>query len=297
MGLAEDRRLARELQGEVAAILGAHSHNLLPEGERIGAVLVAQAGQFAEHLGRVDLAWTDAGLTALRALVLPVTEDIPPAPRVLDEVAAVERDLAQLLGEIIGELAQPLDFAADRECGVGDLGADMLRERMGAEIGVLAVGHAFTGSLPTGPLRRGTLWDVCSSPANPGVTMLSGAQVLTMVARGLDPVRAAHRSRYIRGAAQGLLHLSGAIVRDGQLFVGDSPVEADKNYRVAGTDWELDSAVAAFDPDAAGYCDPAWGNAVRYDVPVIVREALEEYLGRHRPVSVEMGRVEGAISV
>ena len=33
LGLAADRELAEELQGDVALIIGGHSHDLLPEGE------------------------------------------------------------------------------------------------------------------------------------------------------------------------------------------------------------------------------------------------------------------------
>ena len=43
----DDRRLAAELQGDVDLIIGAHSHDLLPGGERIGIVLVVQAGNSA----------------------------------------------------------------------------------------------------------------------------------------------------------------------------------------------------------------------------------------------------------
>ena len=189
----------------------------------------------------MDFEWTPSGLVARRATVLPITDEIAPSPRVMAAAASAERDLEAFLGTIIGELAQPLDFAYDRECGVGDLTADALRERMDAEVAVLAIGHAFSGPLPAGPLARGTLWDVCASPANPGVTTITGAQLLEMVRRGLDPTRAAHVSRVTRGTPQGIFHLSGATVRAGRLYVGDAPLDPQRSYRIAGTDWELDS--------------------------------------------------------
>jgi hypothetical protein len=117
-----------------------------------------------------------------------------------------------------------------------------------------------------------------------------------MVRRGLDPTRAAHVSRVTRGTPQGVFHLSGATVRAGRLYVGDAPLDPQRTYRVAGTDWELDSAIPSMDADAGGYSDPAWGNVVRYDIPVIVREALEEYLAQHRPAAVLMGRVDGPLA-
>ena len=50
-------------------------------------------------------------------------------------------------------------------------------ERLGAEVGLVAVGQAFSGPLPGGPLKRLALWDVCSTPANPGAVSLAGAQL------------------------------------------------------------------------------------------------------------------------
>jgi 2',3'-cyclic-nucleotide 2'-phosphodiesterase (5'-nucleotidase family) len=287
MGLSIDRALAPGLQGVVTAIIGAHTHDLLVEGERHGDVLVAQAGEYAKHLGRIDMAWDGERLAVLRATVLPVADDLPPAPPVLAEVAAVEDEVARFLDEIVGELAAPLDFAADRECGVANLGADMLRQRMGAEVGLVAAGQAFSGPLPGGPLHRMALWEVCGSPANPGVTRLTGAQLTALVARGLDPAFADDRPRMLRGQPRGLLHMSGATIKGGQLLVDGRQVDPERAYLVAATDWELESY--------GGYVEPEWELAKRYDVPIIMREALEEYLAGRGPVAVEMRRLEGAL--
>ncbi|MFI5273138.1 MAG: bifunctional metallophosphatase/5'-nucleotidase [Ktedonobacterales bacterium] len=287
LGLAGDRALAAEVQGSVELIIGAHSHSLLPEGERIGDVALAQAGEYGEHLGRVDLRWDGERLCIERMRADPVPLEAAPSPAVLTAVAAAENEVTRLLAEVIGELAQPLDFAEDRECGVGNLTADALREHMGAEVGLVTAGHAFTGGLPGGPLRRGTLWEVCNSPANPALATLSGAQLLALVRTGLDPALAAERPRMFRGQARALMHLSGAEVRDGRLLVGGVPLEPARTYRVAATDWELDVD--------GGYAQPRWALDPQLDLHVILREALEAYLALHRPVDVPMGRVAGAL--
>jgi 2',3'-cyclic-nucleotide 2'-phosphodiesterase (5'-nucleotidase family) len=283
LSLAADRELAAALQDDVTAIIGGHSHDLLPEGEWVGRVLVAQAGQYAENLGRLDLTWDGERLAVARASTVPVTDAIPPSPRVLAEGEAVEAEVARFLDEIIGELAGPLDFALDRECAAVNLMAEVLRERMGAEVAVVAAGQAFTGPLPAGPLRRGTLWDVCSSTANPALVRLTGAQLATLVAKGLDPAFATERPYTLRGQARGLFHLSGATIRDSQLLVAGRPLEPEREYRVAGSDWE-------FEP-YGGYADPAWQLRPRYEVPTILREALEDYLKVHWPVRVTLGRL------
>lgn len=288
LGLAADREAAGELQGVVELIVGAHSHDLLPEGERVGSVAIAQAGQYGEHLGRIDLLWDGAALHVERMRVLPLGADIPPAASVLGAIAAAESDVGAFMDEVIGELVAPLDFAEDRECGVGNLMADALRVHMEAEVGVVVVGQAFTAGLPGGDLRRLALWEVCTSPANPALTTLTGEQLLALVRRGLDLELARERSRLLRGQPRGLMHLSGAAVRDGRLLVGGEPVDPARRYRVAATDFELERY--------GGYAPTEWGLEMRLDVPTILREALEPYLALHRPLAVPMGRIQGPLA-
>jgi 2',3'-cyclic-nucleotide 2'-phosphodiesterase (5'-nucleotidase family) len=288
LGLPDDRALADEVQEIVPLIIGAHTHDLLTEGERVSDVLIAQAGQYAEHLGRIDLEWDGERLTVERVSVLPVGEEIPMAQAVLDETRVIEGEVTTYLDGVVGELAAPLDFSEERECGVGNLAADMLRGRMDADLAVVGATQAFTGPLPAGPLHRATLWDVCSSSANPGVVAMSGERLLAVVRRGLDPAFMAEKPRSLRGLARGPLHLSGAEVRGGQLLVGGQPVDPVRDYRVAGTDWELEPYGWLVEAD--------WGLRAHYDMPVIVREALEEYLADAGPVAVTLGRLDGPLN-
>lgn len=282
MGLPRDRKLAADLQEDVAVIIGAHTHDLLPEGERIGDVLVAQAGEYAEHLGRVDLEWDDERLDT-RASIIDIDASVVPSQKLMDEIDTITREVEHFLDQIVGELAEPLDFAVDRECGVANLVADMLRERMDAEVAVVAAGQVFTEALPGGPLRRITLWDCCPSPANPGVVAMSGKQLAALIARGLNKEFARETPRQLRGVARGLMHLSGAAIRNGQLLVNGHPIELERTYRVAGTDWELEPY--------GGYTRSEWQLTPTFDAPTIIREALEDYLALHCPLHVTHGRL------
>jgi 2',3'-cyclic-nucleotide 2'-phosphodiesterase (5'-nucleotidase family) len=240
-----DRELAAELEDDVDLILGAHSHNLLPDGERVGRVLVAQAGEYAQHLGRVDVDGGD-----LRASVIEVGRDVPPHLRVLAEGARAEQELDASLDEVVAVLDEPLD---------AQWVASMLRRRFGADVGLVVEAIAFERPLPPGPLRRGDLWESCHTTANPGVAELTGAQLAELIARGRDPAFETATPRPLRGRANGRLHVDGATALD--------PV---RTYRVAATDAELD----AF----GGLVDAQWRLDVRYEVPTILREAIEEEL-------------------
>src|SRR6266699_3775768 len=170
-----------------------------------------------------------------------------------------------------------------RECGVANLMADMLRAHKDADVAVITASVAFDGPLPTGPLHRETLWNVCSSSANPGVVTMTGAQLEKVVARGLDPDLAKDSPQAFRGLARGFVHLSGACIRNGQLLVGNQPVESEREYRVAGSDWELEPY--------GGYVDPDWHLQPGYEAQTILREALEPYIVTHSPIRIQMGRL------
>lgn len=283
LGLPEDVTVSMEMGVHVSLIIGAHTHNLAPAGVWSGPVLITQAGEFARHLGRIDLAWDGEHLQIEQVCVLPVTADLPPAPQVQKELAAIEVDVEQMLNSVIGELAEPLDFATHRECGTANLLADALRARTGARVAIVTAAMAPGGPLPAGPLKRFTLWELCSSSANPGVVKITGAQLVHLVKRGLDPVFAADRPRANRGNPRGLMHLSGASMQDGQLYIDNRAVEPEQFYTVASSDWELGSF--------GGYADPAWDLQPSYEVQSIMRDVIEDYLKERSPVSVEMGRL------
>ncbi len=247
-----DRALAEELQDAIDLVIGAHSHDLLPEGEWVGHVLVAQAGAYAEHLGRVEV--RDDGMSAS---VLPVGEEVPSHPAVLATAEQAERELEAHLDELIAELDRPLNAA---------FVADVFKQRFDADVGLAVEFATLDEPIPAGPLRRGDLWAVCHSSGNPGVVELSGAQLRELLERGATPEFQNEAPNALRGRSQGRL-----------FAVGADEIDPKRTYRVAGSDWELGVL--------SGLADPEWGLSPDYDFPTIVREALEEHLAERRAPS------------
>jgi 2',3'-cyclic-nucleotide 2'-phosphodiesterase (5'-nucleotidase family) len=287
VGIERDRDLAAELDGELTLIVGSHSHTLLEQGERVGRVTIVQAGQFGTHLGRVELEVGDGRPCILTAQAEPVPAETPPHPAVAAELEAVEDELAAWLAEPVGELTGPLELAFDSECPAVSFVADVVRERMDGEVGVVAAGVALVSSLPGGELTRGTLYEACPSPGVSSVTTMTGAQLLQLLERGLDEERAAELIRSLRGVPRGLMHLSGAEIRDGALWIGGEAVDPARRYRVAATDWELGSY--------GGYADPEWRLEPVYDGTTIVREAIEDHFRRHPRVDPPQPRIHGGL--
>ena len=287
IGLERDRALADAAGADVDLIVGAHSHDLLPKGERVGRVTIAQAGDFAEHVGVVELRVVDGRAAVGDVRVLEVTDEVPQHPRVLAEIEAIERELEEALGVVVGELADELELSDEHECAAANFMADVVRERMSAEVGLITSATAFDATLRAGPLTRRELYEVCSSPGVCGVASLTGAQLRKLVVKGVDPEYAADVPRSFRGRRRGFMHVSGAEVRDGELYVGGEPIDAQRVYRVAASDWELDNY--------GGYADPEWNLDVEYDMPHIMREAVEFHLERNPVVRAPAARVHGQL--
>jgi len=240
-----DPELAMQVEGEVDLIVGAHSHDLLPEGERIGSVMVTQAGVFAEHLGRIDIVDGD-----IRASMIEVTGDIAPHPAVLAAAAAAEADLDASLDVVIAQLDAPLDCQWIVE---------LLRARMEADVGLGIAAVLLDRPLPPGPLRRRELWEACPSSANPAVAEVPGVQLARMLERGRDPEFEYMSNHALRGRARGCFYVAGA-----------ETIDPERTYVVAATDFEF--------WDQAGLVDAEWDLSVRYEFPTILREAIEEQL-------------------
>jgi len=245
---ALDPELAEQVQDDVDLIVGGHTHHLLPEGDRVGSVTIAQAGCFAEHLGRIDLIDDE-----IRVSMIEVGEDVPQHPAVLAAMAAAEADLDASLDEVIADLDAPLD---------AQWIAEMLRERMGAEVGLATSAVVLDESLPAGPLRRRDLWEVCHSTANPAVVELTGAQLAHMIARGNDAQFRQTTDNPLRGRPRGPLHVAGDPGR----------IDPERKYVVAATDYELERYGRLVEDD--------WQLSIRYDFPTIIREAVEQRLAR-----------------
>jgi 2',3'-cyclic-nucleotide 2'-phosphodiesterase (5'-nucleotidase family) len=281
-----DQTLAQELQNEIDLIIGAHTHHLLQHGEHIGRVWVAQAGKFAEHLGRIELEHSDHGWRVSSVLTTPVPSETPVSSTVLAKMTQIEKDLAAWLAEPICTLEGKFEAFDDREAAAGSLLPDALIDFWKAEIGLALGSSGVQRSLEAGILTRGELLERVPSSGNPGWCMVYGWQVLEIIRRGSELERAIERPRSLRGAAQGMMHVSNIICRDGIWFVGHEPLEPDRAYRVGSSDAELDARF--------GYVDAAWNLKIEYDSNLIMADVLEPYLQSLGSITPGPNRIAGA---
>jgi len=280
LGIKEDREVAETLSDEIDIIIGGHSHTTLQNGEWVEKVLITQAGEYAQQVGRIDCEWDGNQLTIENVSLLPVSEDQPSAPELEDEIGKIEEDIEKNLAEIIGEFATPFDYAVDHHCALGHLMAKIFRERYAADVGLGLGGTSFDKGLPAGIVRRSDLWEASSSPGCGAVVDIRGDQLEEIVRRGHDPERAAARPHALRGKAVGYVHVNGAAWHDDQLWIDGESIRADRIYHAAANDWIFGRL--------GGYVDAEWNIKSTYPEPhMIIRDLVEEYLRDRKVISAE----------
>jgi len=182
-GSTSDRELAQAVAG-LDVIVGGHAHEELPDGLWEGNTLICQAGDYGRHLGRIDLRIDCSGrVVHKQAQLLPVPAETPRHPGVVAEYHRQQAIVAELLDEPIGDTSDPVPHDPLAESAMGNFLADVLRERLGADLAICISGSLNSG-LPSGTVTLGDMFAVCSSPGNPAVTELSGGQILEILARG-----------------------------------------------------------------------------------------------------------------
>lgn len=295
LGLRLDRELAEAIP-KIDVIIGGHSHTLLPEGEWVNGVLISQAGSFAERLGRVDLTLHPETGEVLEKLasVIEIPTDTPLDPLVELAIATAEEESQQLLAKRVASLSEALSLDYYNECGIVDLAADALCERMAADASLLTSG-LFHRGLPAGEITLGDLDAACFSTANPYLSLVSGEQIFAALERGLDPALAERLLPVFRGAPVGIPAVSKMTVvydpnaetglRVKRVTIRGKPLDPQRRYRLAHTDAELIS-----DVHQAGFIQTDPEQVLKVEVPTILREVLEDFLRAHSPTPHPDGR-------
>lgn len=159
LGLQDDRKMARRFPG-LAAIVGGHSHSLLPHGQWVGRTLVVQAGSLGEHVGELTL--TVRGKKLVRAVER--LHRVDPArlaadPEVRDLIAGPLSEEAGAYRDIIGISEAPLTRRYRDTSNFPEILADALREAGGTPV-AMVLNYGVADELPAGPISRGHLEEV-----------------------------------------------------------------------------------------------------------------------------------------
>lgn len=185
--LREDRELAAALA--LDAILGGHDHD--PMLHEDGRAVIVKAGADALNVGQVEYEVRCGAVIARRQRLIPVDERLAEAP---DVVALVRQQAALLARELdveVGRTPVALDaresLTRREETPLGRFFAALLRDRVGAQVGLLNSG-AIRGNrvIPAGPVTKRDIRGLL--PFSNTVTLLevTGAALRAALERSVD---------------------------------------------------------------------------------------------------------------
>ena len=290
-GLDHDRHLARVVPG-IDLILGGHTHDLLPEGEWVGHTLIAQAGEYAEHLGRVDLEYDPQERHwNATAQVLPIPTDTALDPQVLRALENLEKEVNHLRSEVLGTLVAPLPLDHFGESKVANFVAAALRHWANAEIGLISGGALHT-PLEAGEVTRGVLANAVPAGINPMTSHVTGVRLVAALERGLNPDVVSYHHRGLRGTPMGVPGLSGVQVtvdpekpigqRVKAVQVNGEPLETERLYVVAHTDLE---------PASYAFLEGEGRTELNADFTVLLEDVVQAYIRKTSPVHPDLAPV------
>lgn len=240
LGLPTDRDIAHAFPA-IDVILGAHTHHVLPEGERIGSTLLAAAGRHGDHVGEVTLTFSDAGLET-KAIVHPVGE----MARLFEDGSEIKA--YQTLGddklshEVVAEMPRTYTTGVHDENRVIDLGLAAIKEATQTEIAMLSTG-LFLTDLPAGMVTKKTLHDMLPHAIHPMRTTLLGRDLIRL-AQEVDKNKAflrMHRQKGMgfRGREFGTIVFDGLTWHDNHYYVHDEPIDLERPYQIGSLDHYL----------------------------------------------------------
>ena len=275
-GLTQDRSHA-EAQLGLDLIIGGDSHDALEQPEVVAETPIAQAGDFGRFVGVLEL---DVDLEARRLIrcegrLVPVDPATVPADPSAAALVAAGREAAErALHEVVAVLPAALPHDPTGESRLAPVIAEVLRQRAGAEIGLVHGGAAGCG-LPAGPVTRSGLMEAMPALFIPAKLEMTGAAIQALLAQSEEPQCHGHQlwaaGMRPRGNAVGRIFAAGVVrAAGGEWLVGGEPLELDRVYQVGG-------------PSLLGFAESGYPAAASVRItqrfmPDLVRESFEQAL-------------------
>lgn len=282
-------RIARETSG-IDVIVDAHSHTELPEGLTVGNTLIVQTGCYEHYLGQVRINLRDGKITSKTAKLLTAEDvrKINPTPdkRITNQVIKMEKKNKKILDVVVAHSDRALtgerEIIRRQESEIGNLCADALRWKSGADFTVINCGGIRTG-LPAGDITRGEILEIAPFGNTLKKAEIDGKTVRAMLEHSVFGYPATFG---------GFLAVSGLTFsfdpsqpvgqRVQEIFINGESLDENKIYTMATLDFTLmggDDYTMLKDLKIIGESET---------VDVI----LTEYLNENGTKNIELGRIK-----
>ncbi|MCL4515290.1 MAG: bifunctional metallophosphatase/5'-nucleotidase [Firmicutes bacterium] len=278
LGFPQEMKLLSEVKG-IDVCLSGHTHNRLYRPVLQGETLVVQSGHHGSFLTRLDLEVEGRRIVNYRHRLIEVEAGIEPDPAIDGLVGDALAPYKEMLSEVVGETATPLNRAASLESTMDNLLLEAVRESTGAQL-AFSNGWRYGAPVPTGKITLNDLYNI--TPMNPPVSIveLTGEEVMAMLEENLERTFSADPYQQMGGYVKRCLGLTAYIRvenppgrRIQRLFTGHEEVRPDRSY------------TAAFITQQGV---PAKYGRNRQDTAQNAVDVMKAYLAAHRPVRADL---------
>lgn len=255
LGLHADRRLAERVKG-IDVIVGGHSHTKIERPLRVGETVLVQAWEHGKALGVLDLALEGGKIVSVRGHLEVVSPRLGKKDEAVEAlVRSYQARLDGLLEEAVGEAENDLDGenVRKRETNLGNLIADIVREKAGAQVALIN-GGGIRRSVSKGPIRIRDVYGVLPFDNYIVAVRLTGRDLRETLEHGLSKIgQDAGRFPQVAGLTFTYKASEPPGRRVKEVLVGGSPIVSTEEYVVATNDFLA----------AGGDGYKAFGDAVR----------------------------------
>ncbi len=156
LGHDEDVKLAEKVKG-IDLIVGAHSHTVMKDAEKVGDTIIVQAGGEGKYVGDLNLVFDPVSkkIVTYKENLIPVTAKIKPDPEVQKIIAPYIEKFDKIKNEKVGKTSEDLDLVPNKHGKLCNLFVDTQKQdsdlavssmfslRKGIEKGDVTVGKLF----------------------------------------------------------------------------------------------------------------------------------------------------------
>ncbi len=239
-------QIAREVSG-IDLIVDGHSHTKLPEGLRVNDTLIVQTGWHEYNLGKVVIDVENHQIESMQAELLSKEKvrDMGKGsdPLVKKTLEKIDRKNDTLFRQVVAHADRALTsdrlIVRRQEAELGNLCADALRWRTGADIAVVN-GGSLRSDLPAGNVTRGDIMAIFPFGNTIKMAEIKGSAVREMLE---------HSVFGYPESFGGFLDVSGMSFafdpaqpvgsRVSDILIQGQPLEEERTYRLASNDYLL----------------------------------------------------------
>lgn len=239
MGHHADRILAEKIKG-IDVIVGGHSHTKVERPVLIGDTIIVQAWEHGKALGVLDLTIKDGKIIHFDGHLEEIKPEIGKEDKAVKAIVdKYNNRVNAVLNEIIGEAQLDLDGenVRKKETNLGNLIADIIRKTAGADVAIINGGGIRTG-IKKGEIKVKDVYSVLPFDNYIVAIKLSGKQIKETLEHGVSAIEeGAGRFPQVSGLKFTYNPFAKPGFRVKEIFVGDRPLELDKEYIVATNDF------------------------------------------------------------